>query len=261
MVIAVLPDDLLGQVGKAVHVLPVAGHQHGQLIAVPGYAEVQPGEDLHNGLGGHGDAQHAVDAAGRGTDDLLGPVLAGGAVKAGGGDVAAAQLLNQVQCAVHAQLGAVLIHAFFIAGAGVAVLAQGAAGFAHAVTGEGGALKQQLVGALGDLAVQAAHDAGQSHRLLGVADDQVVGGQLELLLVQRGDGLALLGAAHHNAAVGHGRQVKGVHGLADLQQHVVGDVHHVADAAQAHQRQMLLHPAGAFAGAQVAHVVGQIPGA
>ena len=70
-----------------------------------------------------------------------------------------------------------------------------------------------------------------------------------------------MGAAYINGAAGDLVQVKGVHGLAHFQQGVVGDIHHVADGAQAAQGQMALHPAGRFAHADVADVVRHIAGA
>ena len=100
-----------------------------------------------------------------------------------GGDIAAVQLLDQVQGTGKAQLGRVAVHTLFIAGRGIAVLAQGTAGLADAVTGEGGALEQQAGGVLIHAGVGTAHDAGQSHRLLGIADDQIVGVQGELLFI------------------------------------------------------------------------------
>ena len=64
--------------------------------------------------------------------------------------------------------------------------------------------------------------------------------QGELLLVQRNDLFAFVGAAYINGAAGDLVLVKGVHGLPHLQQGVVGDIHHVADGAQAAQRQICL---------------------
>ena len=62
VVIAVLTDDFLGQVGEALHILTVEGcgdvpaaiglHVHGELEAL---------EDVDHGLVRHGDAQHAAD--------------------------------------------------------------------------------------------------------------------------------------------------------------------------------------------------------
>ena len=177
------------------------------------------------------------------------------------GDVAAVQLLDQVQGTGKAQFRRVTVHALLVAGRRVAVLAQCAAGLTHAVAGEGGTLKQQAGGVLIHAGVGTAHDAGKCHRLFGIADDQIVGVQSELLLIQRDDLFARMGAAHIDGAAGDLVQVKGVHGLTHFQQGVVGDIHHIADGAQAAQSQMALHPAGRLAHADVAHIVCHVAGA
>ena len=262
MVIAVLTDDFLGQVGEALHILTVEGcgdvpaavglHVHGELKAL---------EDVDHGLVRHGDAQHTADL-GRGGDDVLAlERTAIGQIVFQCGDVAAVQLLDEVQGAGKAQLGRVAVNALLVAGGRVAVLAQSAAGLTDGVAGEGSALEEQAGGVVVHAGVCTAHDAGQSHRLLCVADDQIVGVQGELLLVQRDDLFALVGAAHINGAAGDLVQVKGVHGLAHFQQGVVGDIHHIADGAQAAQSQMALHPAGRLAHADVAHIVCHVAGA
>ena len=52
-----------------------------------------------------------------------------------------------------------------------------------------------------------------------------------------------------------------MHGLAHLQQGVVGNIDHIADGAQAAQGQMALHPAGRLAHPDVADVVCHVAGA
>ena len=177
------------------------------------------------------------------------------------GDVAAVQLLDQVQGTGEAQFGRVAVHALLVAGGGIAVLAQRAAGLADGVAGEGGALKEQAGGVLIHAGVGTAHDAGQCHRLFGIADDEVVGVQGELFLIEGHDLLALVGAADIDGAARDLVQVKGVHGLAHLQQGMVGDIDHVADGAQAAQGQMALHPAGRLAHPDVADIVCHVAGA
>ena len=258
VVIAVLADDLLGQIGETVDVVAVAGNADLPDRGIGIDAEVQAGQDVADGVLRHFDAEHAVDLGGHDADDLARLIGVGRAVEAGGGDIAAAQLLNQMERALEAELGAVLVDALLVAGARVTALAEGAAGLADRIAGEGGALEQQLGGIALDLAVEAAHDAGQRDRLLGVADDQIVGIEGEFLLVQRGDLLALVGAADDDAAARDVGQVEGVHGLADLDQGVVRDVDDVVDRAQAGERQMAAHPAGAFARMDVADVVGEV---
>ena len=176
-------------------------------------------------------------------------------------NITAIQLLDQVQSACQTQLRRIAIHALFVAGRGIAVLTQCTAGLTHAVAGKGGALEQQAGGVIVHARVCAAHDACQCHRLFGIADDQIVGVEGKFLLVQRDDLFTLVGAAHINGAAGDLVQVKSVHGLTHLQQGVVGDIHHVADGAQTAQSQMAPHPAGRFAHADVADVVGHIAGA
>ena len=70
---------------------------------------------------------------------------------------------------------------------------------------------------------------GQAHRLFGVADHQVLGVQGALLAVQGYELFALGGHAHHDLGPTHLGEVEGVQGLAQLQEDVVGHVHHVAD--------------------------------
>ena len=177
------------------------------------------------------------------------------------GDITAIQLLDQVQSACQTQLRRIAIHALLVAGRGIAVLTQCTAGLTHAVAGKSSALEQQAGGVIVHAGVCAAHDTGQCYRLFSITDDQIVGVQGELLLVQRDDLFALVGAAHINGAAGDLVQVKGVHGLTHFQQGVVGDIHHVADGAQAAQCQMALHPAGRFAHADVADIVCHVAGA
>ena len=154
-----------------------------------------------------------------------------------------------------AQLRRVAVHALLVTGRRITVLAQSAAGLAHAVAGKSGTLEQQAGGIFVHAGVGTTHDAGQCHRLFGVADDQVIGVQGEFLLIQGDDLFAIVGTAHVDGAAGDLVQVKGVHGLAHFQQGVVGDIHHIADGAQAAQSQMALHPAGRLAHADVADIV------
>ena len=262
VVVAVLTDDLLGQVGEALYVLAV--QRGGNIPAAVGlhvHGELQTLQDVDHGLVRHRDTQHTADLGGGGHDVPALQRAAIGQVVFQRGDVAAVQLLDQVQSTGKAQFGRVAVHALLVAGGGVAVLAQCAAGLADGVAGEGGALKEQAGGVLIHAGVGTAHDAGQCHRLFGIADDEVVGVQGELLLIEGHDLLALVGAADVDGAARDLVQVKGVHGLAHLQQGVVGDIDHVADGAQTAQGQMALHPAGRLTHPDVTDIVCHVAGA
>ena len=182
----------------------------------------------------------------------------GRAVKVGGGDLATAQLLDQVQGACHTQLGGILGDALLVMAGSVGVLTQTAGGLADVVTGELGAFKQQLGGAVLDFAVQTAHNTGQRHGLGAVADDKVIGGQGELFFVQGGDLLAVLGTAHDDLAAFQRVHIKGVHRLTDLQHDIVGNVHNVGDAAQPAQCQPAAHPARRLAGGDVVNIMSDV---
>ncbi len=165
----------------------------------------------------------------------------GRAVKLGGGHFAAAQLLDQVQGAGHAQLGDIFADALVMGGVSLCSAAR-PGGFADVIAGKLGRFKQQLGNFRLDLAVQAAHNTGQALAVFAIADDQVLQGQGKLLAVQRaGDLLAVLGTAHRKTF--QRVHIKGVHRLADFQHDIVGDIHHVGNAAQAAQGQLAAHPA------------------
>ena len=258
MLVAVFADDFLRQIRLAdLNVLTPAGRGdlHGVAVGFQGDGKLQTGENIQNRIGRHGDAQNSVDAA-----DFCGELLAlargtGRAVKVGGGDLAAAQLLDQVQGACHTQLGGILGDALLVMAGSVGVLTQTAGGLADIVAGKLGAFKQQLGGAVLDLAVQTAHNTGQCHGLGAVADDKVIGGQGELFFVKGGDLLAVLGAAHDDLAAFQRVHIKGVHRLTDFQHNVVGDVHNVGDAAQPAQCQPAAHPARGLAGGDVVNIM------
>ncbi len=97
-----------------------------------------------------------------------------------------------------------------------------------------------------DLRVLSAHHACQRNALLLVGDQQVVPGEGVFLAVEGGECLAVAGAADDDCSTGvppvlssrdgwaglEQMIVERVQRLADLHHHVVGDIHHVVDAAQ-----------------------------
>ena len=176
----------------------------------------------------------------------------------GGGDLAAAQLLNQVQGTGHAKLGGVLGDTLLVMAGGIGVLPEAAGRLADVVAGELGALKQQLGGGIFNFTVQAAHDTRQRNGLGAVADDEVVGRQGELFFVQRCDLLAVFGAADEDLAAFQRVHVEGVHGLANLQHDIVRDVNDVGDAAQTAQGQLTAHPAWGLARRDVADIMANV---
>src|SRR6266852_2603473 len=96
---------------------------------------------------------------------------------------------------------------------------------------------QDVVRFLRDHRVEAAHHAGQSHRLFRVGNDEIFGGKLVLHAIQSLERFAGSGFANHQAAFFEQIEIEHVRGLANLPQDVVGSVHRVADGALINQLQ------------------------
>ena len=243
MLIAVDAQAFLADVGLAVQVLTEGGDGHGKGVAVALAAKVQFFEDAHHIVRGDGHARALLNVRHAGGDDLRGARV-GIEVDHAGYHVARVQKVHQHAGAVervHHRAGG---HAALKAAAALRAHAQSAAGQADGRTVERRALEHHVRGALGDLALLAAHDAGQARGALLVTDDQVVGAQGALVSVQRGQRLAGMGAAHHDLPPAHLAQVKGVHGMAVFDHDVVGDIHDVVDGAKARAVQVLAQPQG-----------------
>ena len=123
---------------------------------------------------------------------------------------------------------------------------------------EVGGLKYHHGGIVPDLAVQAAHDAGQANGLILVGNHQHTGLQGSLGTLQGGHGFARLGLPDHDLAGGDIPVVKGMHGLAVLQHDIVGNIHNVVDGPDAVGTEPLAHPLGAGADLHVGHHPGGV---
>ena len=120
-----------------------------------------------------------------------------------------------------------------------------ARGAAHRPRLEPGHLQQHVRGGRADLARGPAHDPGDADRLLlGVADQQVIGREGPLDVVEGDQLLALAGPADHEAAARDQIEVVGVVRLAELEHHVVRDVDQRVDGPHAQGEEAPLHPAG-----------------
>ena len=93
-----------------------------------------------------------------------------------------------------------------------------------------------------DLRRCPAHDSGDPEDRLRVADEQRVGIELALDVVERLDALAGSRQAHDDPTVVDRRRIEGVDGLAELEHHVVAHVDDVADRALARRDQAHLDP-------------------
>ena len=97
----------------------------------------------------------------------------------------------------------------------------------------------------GHAGILAAHDAGDDDRFGRVGDDEHRGGEKALLAVERDQLFARGGASNDKGGAAELAGIKGVHGLAVLEHHVIADIDHIVDRAQADGGEALLHPVGA----------------
>ena len=97
------------------------------------------------------------------------------------------------------------------------------------------------MGVFGHAGGFTTENAGHGDRLLFIGNHQGVAVQADGVAVEQRQFFALLGHAYANGTV-KGRQIEGMHRLAPLQQHQVGDIYHRIYAANAAATQFFLHP-------------------
>ena len=231
VVVAVDTGDLLDDVGLDGHVLGGAPGGHGHVVA-PGvgvHKEAEGAQRTHDILVADGDAGVAVHKAPVEIERDL-RIAAGVFVRQGGDDLhAAVDALQQPEEAGDGGHGHLGVEALFVARGGVGAVAEAYRGLADGGRVEVGGLQRQAGGVGDDLAVQTAHDARDGHGLVPVADHQGLGVDVPLRAVEGLEGEGRVEAADADAL--HLAAVKGVHGLADLQHQVVGEVRQQVDRA------------------------------
>ena len=244
IIVSVDAENILDQVGLALHVDAVGRHGNGQ-------APLVLGEDLHlegrqdraHGLLGNLLADERIDARERDVEDEIGS-RNGTDVRDLARDGAAGQLLHQLRGAlggVDLQVG---VDAALEAERRVGVQAEALGRLAHPYGIEVGALDEDVGRRLADARIEAAEDAGDAHRTLGRADHQVLVRELALHAVERHERRALgAGADHHLAALDL-CGIEGVQRLSELEEHEVGDVDQVVLGVNARGPQAVLHPLG-----------------
>src|SRR5207249_2062093 len=107
------------------------------------------------------------------------------------------------------------------------------------------ALQHDVRGARRDLRLGAAHDARHDGGPLRVADGRHLRRQGALDAVERDDLLPRLRPADHDRRTAQSREIERVQRLVQLEQNVVGRVHHIDDRPLADAREALSQPGGA----------------
>ena len=171
-----------------------------------------------------------------------------------------AELLEQRNGPIGSLKGHLTRQPLLKATAGIRAQANAAGAATHRLRREHRRLQPDGGGAVVDGAGGSADHPGQGHGLVGVADDERVGAQVVGGAIESGEGLAVPGRTQ----IEHGRieatranvseavAIKRMQGLAQLQHHQIGDVHHVVDRPQAGTLQPLLQPQRRGANLQIA---------
>ena len=241
--IAYHAQHFLAHIGFALHILTIIGHGDAQGIALALHGEAQLAQGCFHLLARDIHARAGGDAA-DGADDGLRRLQMLVVVVMAAYHVARVQQVHQLAGALQRGHDGLFGYAALKAAAGFSADAHAAGGNARDGAVEGGALKHHLTGAVGDFAFLAAHDAGQTRGAFRIADQQIGAGQGMILAVQRAQRFAILGGAYDDLAAAHLVQIKGVHGMAGFQHHIVGDIYNVIDGAHAGGVEHLPQPHG-----------------
>ena len=162
----------------------------------------------------------------------------------------AGQLLQERHSLVGGGQGDLAGQPLLKAAAGLAAQADAAGGTAHRLRGEDGRLQPDIRRRLADGLLQTTHHTGQGDRAIGMGDHQGVFAQGALLTIEGDEPFAgPAGPQAHLACIGRAARstgqripVEGMQGLAGLEHHQVGDVHHVVDRTHSGPLQALLQP-------------------
>ncbi len=155
--------------------------------------------------------------------------------------LAANDIQEQAGRSLHGRMLQLEVHAPLVAVRRVGVQRITARGARHGQRCEVGAFQKHVRRSGLNAAAFPAHDTGDGDRPVPVGDQQRVGVQPQLLPVEQGQALIRFCTPHHDT-VTEPAEIERVHRLAELQHHVVGDVHDRIDAAHPAATQLLGEP-------------------
>ena len=152
------------------------------------------------------------------------------------------QLLAKDGCLLKGIDGAVGVDAALEAEGGVGAQAVAARALPDPCRVEIGALKHDVGGCLVCAAALSSEHSRYTHRLLDVADAQVVGAERVLHTVKSDEFCALWLRAHHNLVAFHHVGVKTVHRLSVGHHYIISNVNNVVDRTKTYHPQLVLKP-------------------
>ena len=241
MLEAVMASDLFDEIDVTVHVDAPGGRPHRPSALTRLRLEAEGLEDAADLGVGDAHAEQPLDAR-LSEPDRRGCVRTGIGVDERAGERARANLLQQLAGARHGQRRRRDVRAPLESHGRFGAETERAAGRPHRLRLEPSRLEHDSRRRNADLGVRAAHDAANGTGLRGVGDDQHVRAQRTGLAVERRQRLAGTRRPDDDRRPFEPRDIEGVHGMAELKEHVVGDVHHVADGAHTAGGEAFGHP-------------------
>ena len=168
--------------------------------------------------------------------------VAGGHFNVNTGNLTAAEFFHQVQRTLHTELCGIFVHTLFKAGRRIGGLTERAGRLTDIVARKLCSFKEDICSRILDFGVQTAHDTCQRNRLVTVTDDEVFGGELEFLFIERNDRFAFLCTADNDLGVFQIVQIKRVHRLSEFLENIVRDIDNIGNCVDADKRQSSSHP-------------------
>ncbi|OQC34552.1 MAG: hypothetical protein BWX65_00263 [Bacteroidetes bacterium ADurb.Bin057] len=99
---------------------------------------------------------------------------------------------------------------------------------------------------IGNARIQTTKNAGDTHRLCGIANHQIVGTQRAFHTVQRYEFFALLSRAYHNFTTFYFVGIECMKRLPESVQQIIGNVHNIIYRTYADNIQRILQPLRRF---------------
>ena len=162
------------------------------------------------------------------------------------GNLTASQLLTEDGCLLQSINLSVWIYATLKTVAGICAQTMTASALADPCRMEVSTLQDYILGCLVSTRTLTAEDTGDTHRLLSIADAQVVLTQGMLLAIESNKLGALWLGTNYNLMTGNHVCIEAVQWLAVCHHDIVGNIHDIVDRAQADDVQLILQPLRTF---------------
>ena len=125
---------------------------------------------------------------------------------------------------------------------GIGIQSEATGGLSYKYGIKTGTLQEYILCVFRNTALEASEDSGNTHRLFGVADHQVILMQLPFHFVQSYERGSCRHGLYNDLIAGNLVHVKGMQGLSQFKKHEIGNVHYIVDGSDPDGFQSGLQP-------------------